>query len=321
MSGGRKLRFPWSTRVGETLHFRLQLCNTLDCKAEERRARVLPWLNIADCAAFDDRALIHSYNQAVHSFQKTLGKGTTPTECRSSNGSESDVERDEEEEKEEEGGKQWCLGDSCLAMWSGDGLLYPACITAVDHDRGCCTVRFDGYGNEEEQLLAALLPPGWRPPEDEDAVREWAVGDPCQATWSGDGLLYPATVRNMDAEAGTCCVEFDCYGNWESLALADLQLPVGCRKESSDTSQFPEGRDSKDKGQANARIPQPQKDEKPPLPPPPHGHDHEEALLSMLLAWHLSGYHTGYYMGLRQGRREESTAAPKKRPPRVSEHR
>ncbi|KAL8178014.1 UNVERIFIED_CONTAM: hypothetical protein K2H54_025519 [Gekko kuhli] len=241
---------------------------------------------IADCAAFDDEALIHSYDQAVHSFQETLGTSKSPAERRSSNESESDVEQEEEEEEEkekEEEGRQWCIGDSCLAVWSGDGLLYPARIAVLDQDQGCCTVCFDGYGNEEEQLLAALLPPDWKPPEDEDAVRELGC-----------------------------------------LRKPNFILWLSVQEEPGDTSRFPEGRSNEDEGQANSRIPQPQKDEKPPLPPPPHGHNSEEALLSMLLAWHLSGYHTGYYVGLRQGRKEVGIAAPNKRPPqhpRVSEHR
>lgn len=54
---------------------------------------------------------------------------------------------------------------------------------------------------------------------------QWQVGDACRAVWSEDGLLYPATVRSVDAAAGTCLVEFDGYGNQEEQALEDL-LPA-----------------------------------------------------------------------------------------------
>ncbi|XP_048353606.1 survival motor neuron protein-like isoform X2 [Sphaerodactylus townsendi] len=287
---------------------------------------------IADCAAFDDQALIHSYDYAVHSFKETLGNGRNPLECRMNNESESEEEEEEEQEeeveeeyKDEEEGRQWQIGDACLAVWSVDGLLYPACITSMDQEEGCCVVRFDGYGNEEEQQLTALLPPDWRPPKDENAVREWGRGDPCQAVWSGDGLLYPATIQEVDAETGMCWVEFNHYRNQEWQALADLWPPVerelSTQEVLSDVLRFPEGRSDESKGQANSRIPQPQKDQK---PPPPHSCNDEEFLLSMLVAWHLSGYHTGYYVGLRQGQKEMAVLAPKKRPaphPRVSEHR
>ncbi|XP_010217797.1 PREDICTED: microtubule-associated protein 1S [Tinamus guttatus] len=64
-----------------------------------------------------------------------------------------------EEEKEKEEATQWAVGAACLAVWWGDGLLYPATVRALDTAAGTCLLRFDGYGNEEEQALADLLPP------------------------------------------------------------------------------------------------------------------------------------------------------------------
>lgn len=55
---------------------------------------------------------------------------------------------------------QWKVGDSCCALWSEDGKLYPARITSIDHKRGTCIVVYTNYGNKEEQYLKDLLSPG-----------------------------------------------------------------------------------------------------------------------------------------------------------------
>lgn len=52
---------------------------------------------------------------------------------------------------------QWEVGAPCQAVWSEDGLVYPAKVVAVDGDR--CRVRFNGYGNEEDMELSSLKSP------------------------------------------------------------------------------------------------------------------------------------------------------------------
>uniref|UniRef100_A0A8C9SF18 Tudor domain-containing protein n=1 Tax=Scleropages formosus TaxID=113540 RepID=A0A8C9SF18_SCLFO len=55
------------------------------------------------------------------------------------------------------GDQQWTLGSRCRAVWSDDGLVYPAVLVWAEGQRG--RVLFDVYGNEEELELSALLPP------------------------------------------------------------------------------------------------------------------------------------------------------------------
>ncbi|XP_075931138.1 uncharacterized protein LOC142931284 [Petromyzon marinus] len=51
---------------------------------------------------------------------------------------------------------------------------------------------------------------------------EWRPGDLCQAAWSEDGVVYDATIKSVDASAGTCVVVFTGHGNEDELKLADL---------------------------------------------------------------------------------------------------
>ncbi|KAM4549386.1 uncharacterized protein PAE49_017300 isoform 1-T1 [Odontesthes bonariensis] len=55
------------------------------------------------------------------------------------------------------------------------------------------------------------------------SVPRWAVGDPCQATWSEDGQVYAATVVAVDGER--CRVRFSSYGNEEDMEVSVLRSP------------------------------------------------------------------------------------------------
>ncbi|XP_072270062.1 survival motor neuron protein 1-like [Pyxicephalus adspersus] len=141
-------------------------------------------------------------------------------------------------------------------------------------------------------------------------LKKWRVGDTCNAVWSEDGNLYPATISSIDAKRGTCTVVYTGYGNSEEQNLTDLRFP--------DSSEA----DSDQKDQARVRVmichclqPGEKPSQAPPFfpgwppsfppspplipPPPPMGPDiteDDEALGSMLIAWYMSGYHTGYYL-------------------------
>ncbi|XP_045543340.1 survival motor neuron protein isoform X2 [Salmo salar] len=53
--------------------------------------------------------------------------------------------------------KVWRLGYRCRAVYSEDGLVYPAVLVWLRGER--CWVKFEGYGNEEELELSTLLSP------------------------------------------------------------------------------------------------------------------------------------------------------------------
>ncbi|XP_058871115.1 survival motor neuron protein-like isoform X2 [Acipenser ruthenus] len=168
---------------------------------------------------------------------------------------ENETKREEEEDK---GTKvQWQVGWRCCAVWSEDGLVYPAMVRKLLPDRGRCVVRFEGYGNEEEQDLSALLPaqdpepssptqtqdsePSGptqtqdsepsdpthtsEPQPESGQASQWQVGWRCCAVWSEDGLVYPAVVRKLLPDRGRCVVRFEGYGNEEEQDLSAL-LPA-----------------------------------------------------------------------------------------------
>ncbi|XP_036971271.1 survival motor neuron protein-like [Acanthopagrus latus] len=51
--------------------------------------------------------------------------------------------------------QNWRAGSQCRAMYSEDGLVYPAVVLWVKGQR--CRVRFNDYNNEEEQDISSLL--------------------------------------------------------------------------------------------------------------------------------------------------------------------
>ncbi|KAI3369172.1 hypothetical protein L3Q82_026132, partial [Scortum barcoo] len=53
--------------------------------------------------------------------------------------------------------QDWKPGSRCRAVYSEDGLVYPAVVLWVKGQR--CRVSFDNYNNEEEQDISALLDP------------------------------------------------------------------------------------------------------------------------------------------------------------------
>ena len=52
---------------------------------------------------------------------------------------------------------QWKVGQRCQAVFWEDEQLYDAVIKSIDGES--CVVMYSGYGNEEQQKLADLLPP------------------------------------------------------------------------------------------------------------------------------------------------------------------
>ncbi|NWW47673.1 SMN protein, partial [Pedionomus torquatus] len=52
-------------------------------------------------------------------------------------------------------------------------------------------------------------------------LKQWKIGDSCNAVWSEDGNMYLATIKT-----GTCVVTYTGYGNQEEQNLSDLLPPT-----------------------------------------------------------------------------------------------
>ncbi|NWH74937.1 SMN protein, partial [Piaya cayana] len=57
-------------------------------------------------------------------------------------------------------------------------------------------------------------------------VKQWKVGDSCNAVWSEDGNVYLATITSISQKMGTCIVTYTGYGNQEKQNLSDLLPPA-----------------------------------------------------------------------------------------------
>ncbi|KAE8635957.1 hypothetical protein XENTR_v10002795 [Xenopus tropicalis] len=88
---------------------------------------------------------------------------------------------------------------------------------------------------------------------------KWRVGDTCNAIWSEDGNIYPATISSIDAKKGTCIVVYSGYGNSEEQSLADLRFPDTSEAESDQREQGQElngDEHSTDESDRSSRSPQ-----------------------------------------------------------------
>ncbi|NXH73879.1 SMN protein, partial [Hydrobates tethys] len=56
-------------------------------------------------------------------------------------------------------------------------------------------------------------------------LKQWKVGDSCNAVWSEDGNVYLATIASVNRKRGTCIVTYTGYGNQEEQNLSDLIPP------------------------------------------------------------------------------------------------
>ncbi|KAF1414082.1 Survival motor neuron protein, partial [Eudyptula minor] len=57
-------------------------------------------------------------------------------------------------------------------------------------------------------------------------LKQWKVGDSCNAVWSEDGNVYLATIASINPKKGTCVVTYTGYGNQEEQNLSDLLPPA-----------------------------------------------------------------------------------------------
>ncbi|XP_029859510.1 survival of motor neuron protein-like isoform X4 [Aquila chrysaetos chrysaetos] len=223
-----------------------------------------------DSDAWDDTALIKAYDKAVASFKNALKNG----ECsETSDKPEQRLRMKRKNNKKNRNRKksntvplkQWKVGDGCSAVWSEDGNVYPATVASINQKRGTCVVTYMGYGNQEEQNLADLLP-----------------------------LASDETVNGM-GNSGENDNETPYSTDESEKSSQSPQNKNNCTKPrfSPQNLHFPAPPAAPGLGRL---IP-------PPPPMRPDSED-DEALGSMLIAWYMSGYHTGYYLGLKQSRME-----------------
>ncbi|XP_064789020.1 survival motor neuron protein-like [Oncorhynchus masou masou] len=194
--------------------------------------------------------------------------------------------------------KVWRLGYRCRAVYSEDGLVYPAVLVWLRGER--CRVKFEGFGNEEELELSSLLSPvelGGHRGRVDAKVQQGAV-DGFSSTSNNN-----ADWKRMERDWRTAQQE----GPEE---LSSPQPPKFAPGKDYGKSSYDFGKEHGDKKKPSGR----RKDFLPPPPPPPcvwppravladasDGLDSAVTdISSMLLSWYLCGYHTGCYMAIQQ---------------------
>ncbi|XP_071328948.1 survival motor neuron protein-like isoform X2 [Trachinotus anak] len=256
---------------------------------------------------------------------------------------------------------KWVVGDQCQAVWSEDGLVYPATVVSLSGER--CRVCFNSYGNEEDMELSALQRLKAAPHTQRQNAQDWSPGSRCRAVYSEDGVVYPAVVLWVKGQR--CRVRFDDYNNEEEQDISSLLSPdelhgplrattKGSSWKSTSTSHFDRRRGRREENQEERRRDQQScsrvKESKereqtrranqqrgeaekptnhssslfPPFPPPPQsssgdplsfmpppppppplwmfggkesrGSTGVDSTSSMLMLWYMCGFHTGSFM-------------------------
>ncbi|KAM9762610.1 uncharacterized protein ACNS7B_004632 isoform 1-T1 [Menidia menidia] len=204
--------------------------------------------------------------------------------------------------------QEWKPGSRCRAVYSVDGLVYPAIVLWVKGQR--CRVRYDDYNNEEEHDISDLLnpnelhgpirtmskqPSSWRPGpagtnEWKWKRREESMGERGKERRSGwkDDQQNPPTVREKPESQSKEKEAEKSRGNQQRDGAekpTDYSFPL-----------FPPFSTQISTSEPVSFLPPP--------PPPVWASCGKEAtgppdvgnMTSMLMQWYMCGFHTGSYM-------------------------
>ncbi|XP_039984072.1 survival motor neuron protein-like isoform X2 [Xiphias gladius] len=201
----------------------------------------------------------------------------------------------------------WNPGSRCRAVYSEDGLVYPAVVLWVKGQR--CRVRFDDYNNEEEQDVSSLLNP------DE-------LHGPSRAANKGSSWRSSSTSSNFDRRRGRREENQGERGVERRSAWRDAQQNFSWWVKERPSNQSKVEREAEERRGGNQQrdeaekptnssfslfppFPPPQSSSGDPLsfiPPPPPlwsssgGSAGVDDTSNLLMLWYMCGFHTGSYM-------------------------
>ncbi|XP_019133357.1 survival motor neuron protein isoform X3 [Larimichthys crocea] len=121
----------------------------------EKTVNVSQWVVGSQCLA------VWSEDAQVYPATVLSVDGERCRVCFHDYGNEEEVElstlRQSDTATQRQNSQDWKPGSQCRAVYSEDGLVYPAVVLSVKGQR--CRVRFDNYNIEEEQEVSNLLNP------------------------------------------------------------------------------------------------------------------------------------------------------------------
>ncbi|XP_049911537.1 survival motor neuron protein-like isoform X3 [Epinephelus moara] len=208
--------------------------------------------------------------------------------------------------------QEWKPGSRCRAVYSEDGLVYPAVILWVKGQR--CCVRFNDYNNEEEQDVSSLLSPDeLHGPSRASAAK----GSSWKSSVTSSNVEWKRSRREerQQGERGERRREENHVGDRGGEQVKE-KLSSKVEKEAEEKKTGNQQTDGAEK-LANHSFcffppfpPPPQSGSGGPvsfIPPPPpplwtfagrdsSGSTGVDASSSMLMLWYMCGFHTGSYM-------------------------
>ncbi|XP_045886609.1 survival motor neuron protein-like isoform X4 [Micropterus dolomieu] len=196
--------------------------------------------------------------------------------------------------------KDWKPGSLCRAVYSEDGLVYPAVVLWVKGQR--CRIRFDNYNNEEEQDVGRLLNP------DE-------LHGPSRAA-AAKGRDWKSSVTSSKEREGGGERRSAGRGDEQKFSWQVTEKPGRVEKEEKKKKKKGDQQGDGAEKSTNHSFPF-----FPPFPPPPQSASGGpmsfippppplwtfgakesatppavNATSSMLMLWYMCGFHTGSYM-------------------------
>ncbi|KAG7234322.1 hypothetical protein INR49_005087 [Caranx melampygus] len=185
--------------------------------------------------------------------------------------------------------QDWSPGARCRAVYSEDGLVYPAVVLWVKGQR--CRIRFDNYNNEEELDVGGLL----HPDELLGAGRASTKGN----SWKTFDL------RRARREEERRVKERQSKER-EEKKRGHLQRDEAEKPTNHSFSLFPPfpPPPQSSSGDPLSFVAPP-----PPPPPPPlwmFGGKESDSASSMLMLWYMCGFHTGSFMAQQLARSSTS---------------
>ncbi|KAK5870265.1 hypothetical protein PBY51_024917 [Eleginops maclovinus] len=216
---------------------------------------------------------------------------------------------DEEDHGMQPKAMDWKPGSRCRAVYSEDNLVYPAVVLWVKDGR--CCVRFDGYENEEEQDVSALLSRRELHGPSIAATAKATTGSRVTAAAEAAKNNMDWKRRRREENQGQ-----NARGETRSAVKGDEQQNFSWLKDKS--------RNTQSKVEKEAEEKQKDDSQKPPnnifsffppfAPPTPRSMDSVSFIppspplwtfgssadadpsSSMLMLWYMCGFHTGSYM-------------------------
>ncbi|XP_024276850.1 survival motor neuron protein isoform X2 [Oncorhynchus tshawytscha] len=295
--------------------------------------------NVSLAVSTDDSALVKAYEDALRTFRRAEKESGEKLADNPQTLSESYVPTKGPVDPKTNS-KVWRLGYRCRAVYSEDGLVYPAVLVWLRGER--CRVKFEGYGNEEELELSSLLSPvelGGHRGRVDAKVQQGAVdGFSSTSNNIADWKRMERDWRTAQQE-GREELSSPQPSKFAPVSLGAVPSVSGhleyivdqwpCFTEGKDYGKcsYDFGKEHGDKKKPSGRrevpnnhpfsffppVPKESLDFLPPPPPPcvwppravladaSNGLDSAVTdISSMLLSWYLCGYHTGCYMAMQQ---------------------